>query len=200
MFDFIIIKRARKILKIKIFPQAQSRWEKAIMVEINRLYPQYNTAYERRQQKAPISPVAFERRSGFDRRNEDRIKLDTTLTRDIFEVKNKVAQLQNNVAKKADNTTFTQNISKAAQNSVKIDQFIRTTDPNSKNNKLSSAKPEFKANSQAGALAGILGVALGGTLASTFMGVAGVGIAIGIGAYFGGKALRSAIVSHLKNK
>lgn len=184
-------------------------------MDVVRLYPQYNIMQERRQQNAPVSPVAFERRSGTERRSGDRIKLDTNLTRDIFEIKSKVSQIENigqnsgqqsaqkltkNVApQKAERITFSHNISKAAQNSIKTDQFIKTTKSNSPN-LADSPKEIAKSKSNAGALAGVLAVILGGTLASTFLGVAGVGIAIGIGTYFGGKFLKSAIVSHLKNK
>lgn len=166
------------------------------MLEVNRLYPQYKVRQERRQQKAPVSPVAFERRSGIDRRTDDRIKLDTTLTRDIFEVKNKVSQLQKTTQSNSEKINFTQNVSRAVQKSIKSDQFIKTAKPNT----AETPKTIQKAKSDAGALAGVLAVVLGGTLASTLLGVAGVGIAIGLGAYFGGKVLRSAIVSHLKNK
>lgn len=171
-------------------------------MDVVKLYPQYNITKERRQQNAP-SPVAFERRSGVDRRSDDRVKLDTTLTRDIFEIKNKVSQIQQATQKlapqKAEKTTFTQNISKAAQGSIKTDQFIKNIKANSEN-LTDSPKTLAKYKSDAGAIAGIIGVMLGGILASTFLGIAGVGIAIGLGVYFGGKLLRSAIVSHLKNK
>lgn len=170
-------------------------------MDVVRLYPQYNIIKERRQPTAPILPISFERRSGFDRRSDDRIKLDTTLTRDIFEIKGKVAQIQQIAQKsapqKTEKITFNQNIAKAAQNSIKTDQFIKATNST---NLADTPKKIAKPKSDAGALAGILAVVLGGTLASAFLGVAGVGIAIGLGAYFGGKALRSAIVSHLKNK
>lgn len=166
------------------------------MLDVNRLYPQYNVRQERRQQKNPVSPVAFERRSGIDRRTEDRVRLDTTLTKDIFEIKSKVAQVQQSSSQKAEKVSFTQKSSNAAQHSIKTDQFIRTTKPAV----TESPKEIAKSKSTAGAMAGVLAAVLGGTLASTFLGIAGIGVAIGIGAYFGGKALRGAIVSHLKNK
>lgn len=159
-------------------------------MDVVKLYPQYNTMRERRQEANPISPVSFERRSGQDRRSDDRVKLDTNLTRDIFEIKNKVAQIQQSAPK------FTQNISKAAQNSIKTDQFVKSTKPIVQD----SPKEIAKSNSKTGALGGVLAAVLGGTIASAFLGVAGVGVAIGIGAYFGGKFLKNAIVSHIKNK
>lgn len=166
------------------------------MLEVSKLYPQYIVMTDRRQQASGVSPISFERRSGMDRRSENRVILDTTLTRDIFEVKNKVTQIQKTAHKNIEKITFSQNISKATQNLLKADQFIKTTKPTFTD----SPKIVAKAKSDAGAIAGILAVVLGGTLASAFLGVAGIGVAIGLGAYFGGKILRSAIISHLKNK
>lgn len=170
------------------------------MMDVVKLYPQYHVITDRRQQKAPVSPVAFERRSGIDRRSDDRIKLDTSLTRDIFEIKNKVAQLQKPENKpeykNIQGPAFTQNSAKVAQNILKADEFVKTTKPNTVEN----TKELAKAESNHGALLGVFSAVLGGTLASTMLGIAGVGIAIGIGAFFGGKFLKSAIVSHLTNK
>ena len=173
-------------------------------MDVVKLYPKYNTMRERRQEANPISPVSFERRSGQDRRSDDRVKLDTNLTRDIFEIKSKVAQIQqsgqkltqNATSQKEEKTTFTENVSKAAQNSIKTDQFIKSTKPVVQD----SPKEIAKSKSRAGALGGVLAVVLGGTLASAFLGVAGAGVAIGLGVYFGGKFLKNAIVSHIKNK
>ena len=61
------------------------------MYRVNRLYPQYRQSQDRRQQNIP---VAVDRRSGRDRRSEDRVQLDTQLTKDIFQVKSKVAQIE----------------------------------------------------------------------------------------------------------
>lgn len=165
-------------------------------MDVIKLYPQYSITQERRQKVAPVSPVTYERRGGMDRRSDDRIKLDTTLTKDIFEIKSKVAQLEKNQPKIVEKITFGQNISKAAQNSIKTDQFIKTIKPILSD----TTKEMVKSKSNAGTLAGLLSVVLGGTLASAFFGVAGVGIAIGLGAYFGAKILKNVIVSHLKNK
>lgn len=168
-------------------------------LDVIKLYPQYNIISERRQKFAPVSPVSpsgVERRSGMDRRNDDRVKLDTNLTKDIFEIKSKVAQIQKHQSNSLEKITFSQNITKATQHSLKTDQFIKSTKPTL----TESPKELAKSKSEVGALAGLAGVVLGGTLASAFLGVAGVGIAIGLGAYLGAKFLRSAIVSHMKNK
>lgn len=178
-------------------------------MDVVKLYPQYNLTQERRKQN-PDTPVSFERRSGVERRNEDRIKLDTNLTRDIFEIKSKVSQIplignpiggkqieQTPQVNKVENTTnHIQNASKAAQNEIKTDQFIKTTKPDSQQSPSFEAKPK----SDTGALAGVFASILGGVLASTMIGVAGIAVAIGIGGYFGGKFLKSAIVSHIKGR
>lgn len=173
-------------------------------MDVVKLYPQYNLTRERRKQN-PDTPVSFERRSGVDRRAEDRIKLDTNLTRDIFEIKSKVSQIplmgkqieQKPEVNKVENTiNHIQNASKAAQNEIKTDQFIKTTKPDSQQSPSFEARPK----SDTGALAGVFASILGGVLASTMIGVAGIAVAIGIGGYFGGKFLKNAIVSHIKGR
>lgn len=177
-------------------------------MDVARLYPQYTIIRERRQQQAPKSPVGFERRSGHDRRTENRVQLDTNLTRDIFEVRNKVSQIQQNsqnsgqkliqkiLPRNLEKTTFSQNITKAAQNNINTDQFIKTA----KTQLADASKTIIKSKSDAGAIAGIIGVALGGVLASTLLGPAGIGIALGLGVYFGGKLIKNVVTSHLKDK
>lgn len=164
-------------------------------MEVSKLYPQYYITKERRQQNAS-SPVKYERRSGMDRRVDDRIKLDTTLTKDIFEIKSKVAHIQKTLPKNIEKITFKQNIAKAFQNSIKTDQFIKSTKPNLKE----SPKELNKAKSDIGARAGLLGVMLAGTFSAAVMGVAGAVVAVGLGVYVGGRVLAKAIASHLKNK
>ena len=169
------------------------------MIDVVKLYPQYNIKSDRRQQNNQ-APVTFERRQSTDRRSEDRIKLDTNLTRDIFEIKSKVSQIQNPVNKsdtnlsnsKLDKTKFTSTASNAALNSIKTDQFVKTTK--------SVVSNTQKYKSDTSALAGVFAAMIGGVLAAPLIGIAGVGLAIGIGAYFGGKFLKSAIVAHIKNK
>jgi len=163
------------------------------MSDMIRLYPQYNLTKERRQQK---NPVDVDRRSGSDRRTDDRVKLDTALTKDLFEIKSQVAQIQENTQKTIDKTTFTQKVSNAAQNSIKTDQFVKTTNPNLEN----SPKEAAKSESNEGSMLGMLSAVLGGTVASTFLGVAGIVIAGTVGAYLGAKALSRTILTHLRRR
>ena len=60
------------------------------MNRVTRLYPQYQRSQDRRQQNIP---VAVERRSGNDRRGGERVSLDKQLTKDIYDVKSKVARI-----------------------------------------------------------------------------------------------------------
>lgn len=155
------------------------------MLSVQRLYPQYVTVTDRRKQNVP---VAFERRSGLDRRSQDRVTMDTKLTRDIFEVKNKISQFQN-----IEPISFSKNISKAAINNIKTDMFIKTGKVDGANlfNKVKDA------SSATALLAGVLAVGMVGALAGAFFGPAAGVVAVGFGAYLGGKVLKQAIVSQL---
>lgn len=154
------------------------------VLDVNKLYPQYQPMPDRRKQD---SMVPFERRSGDDRRTPDRVQLDTNLTRDIFEIKNKVEQLQKVV--EASGLNFTQN----ASNTIYSDQFVTTN----KNPQLDKAMKNTEPPTSTSILAGILAVTLGGVVAGAFFGTAGVAVALGIGAYMGGKALKQAVVEHM---
>ena len=87
------------------------------LYRVTRLYPQYQRSQDRRQNNYP---VAIERRSGLDRRSQDRVVLDKQLTKDIFEVKSKVSKLE-----ALSPQLFAQNVTKqaptfSAMNNVKI--------------------------------------------------------------------------------
>lgn len=155
------------------------------MIPVQRLYPQYMTVTDRRKESVPVS---FERRSGVERRSQDRVTLDTNLTRDIFEVKNKISQLQ-----KVNPVSFTENISKAASNNLKTDEFIKAT----KVDTTEAMKSQKEPPSSSSILAGVLAVGMVGALAGAFFGPAAGVFALGFGAYFGGKVLKQAIVSQI---
>lgn len=137
-------------------------------------------------------PVSFERRSGIDRRLGDRVQLDTNLTRDIFEVRNKVSQLQTSTKQKAENIVSAQKISMTPQ--INKDEFTRTKPAND------NPKPIDKTDAQEGALGLALGAIFGGAVASTFLGSAGIGIALGLGVYFGGRLLNAALAHHIRKR
>ncbi len=167
------------------------------MLDVNRLYPQYSVSSERRKQN--IS-VPFERRSGLDRRSEERVALDTNLTRDIFEVRNSISELKKTAQKNAQKIDVDASISISAPASLNSDQFIKTH--NSK--KIEQVEKSFEPPSTAALMGGILAIAMGGVIASTLLGTAGAVIAVGFGAYIGGKVLKQAIVNQIieneKNK
>lgn len=169
-------------------------------MDVARLYPQYNIMNERRKQSTSFSPnsnIPFERRSGIDRRSDDRVQLDTNLTRDIFEVKNKVNQMQQKASpQKTHTVNFSRNIEKAALNSINTDQFIKTIKPN----QIETPKQIEKAKTEAGSLGGIATAMLGGIMASALLGTAAVGVAVGLGVYFGLKLVKNAIATHFNDK
>ena len=154
------------------------------MLEFQRLYPQYQTTTDRRKQNVP---VAFERRSGEDRRTQERVALDTNLTRDIFQVKNSIVNIQKTAPQKIEN------VSKAATNTIKADQFIKEQKIND-SSKIEKPQEPISASTIMGT---ILGVGLVGIVASTFLGTVGAVFSVCLGAYCGGKMLKQAIVAHL---
>lgn len=162
------------------------------MLDVVKLYPQYNMTQDRRQQKVS---VPFERRSGVDRRSDNRVKLDTNLTRDIFEVRSKISQMQKVEPQKTEKLTFSQNISKAAPHLAKNDQFIKTIKPD-----INKPKPLDKKDLHEGILGGAIASIFGGAIASTLCGAAAAGIALGLGVYLGGKLLKNAIALHINKK
>ncbi len=169
-----------------------------VMLDVNRLYPQYSVSSERRKQN--IS-VPFERRSGVDRRSEERISMDTNLTRDIFEVRNSISEFQKNTQKTAEKYNIDATAATSAPASVEADQFIKTQ-------KEKTVEPventKYEPPSTMALMGGILAVAMGGVIATTLLGTAGAVIAVGFGAYIGGKVLKQAIVNQIveqeKNK
>ncbi len=164
------------------------------MLEVQKLYPQYKAIQDRRQQSVPVES---ERRSGVERRSADRVQLDTNLTRDIFEIKSKVSQLQKPESNNVSKVAFTQNSEKASINSLKSDTFVKTTKTDATNTERN--KPSSKPTSPALAV-GVLASVMAGVVASTFMGPAGVCVAAGLGVYFGGKLIKQVIETHMKDK
>lgn len=136
-------------------------------------------------------PVSFERRSGIDRRTEQRAQLDTKITRDIFEVRNKLSQLQPTSKQKVENSASFKGLSMAPQ--VSKDEFVRIKPTD-------NPKPIEKTDAQEGALGLAFGAVLGGAVASTFLGSAAIGIALGLGVYFGGKLFKEAVSHHIAKK
>lgn len=165
------------------------------MLDVNRLYPQYSVSSERRKQN--IS-VPFERRSGQDRRAGERISMDSNLTRDIFEVRSSLSELQKTTKKEAEKLGIQKTPEIAAPAALKADEFFKTEKEPPQISK------DYESPSAFALMGGILAIAMGGVIATTLLGTAGAVIAVGIGAYFGGRILKQAIVNQIveneKNK
>lgn len=162
------------------------------MYNISRLYPQYQTTQDRRQQNIP---VAIERRSGRDRRSEDRVALDTRLTRDIFEVKSKVAKMEvlsprlfeSNVVKQAPNFT--------SMNQTQQDILVKETKPDP--TEIARQEAKLQAKQETTFQIGVIAASLAAAAALSAFSSAGAVIAIGTAVYIGGRILKAAIVKEM---
>ena len=93
------------------------------MLDICKLYPQYNLLRERRLKESVSIP--YDRRSGSDRRTTDRVKLDTGITRDIFEIKNKLMRLKKSTQKLT--ASVTASITSAENNDSVIENISKNS-------------------------------------------------------------------------
>ena len=161
---------------------------------VRRLYPQYERSEDRRKQNIP---VAIDRRSGQDRRGVDRVSLDKQLTRDIFEVKNKVAQMENfspkffvdNVVKQA--PTFS-----SMANNTK-DMLVKEQKPDPTEMARLEAKIQEKEATKF--QIGLIAAALTAAVGLSFMSGAGAVIALGTGLYIGSRVLKTIITKEVKD-
>lgn len=172
------------------------------MLDAYKLYPQYAVKSDRRQQSAP---VAFDRRSGMDRRSPDRVKLDTNLTKDIFVVRNSVAALHKKDMQAAQMSSETlknipfagkflshveklknQEVSKIAGNTNFSDLNLK------KENKIQMNKSNTAPN--AGMAAGAVATAM----SLMFIGAAGAIVAAGTSFYLACKSVKNVVLTHLK--
>ena len=159
------------------------------MNKISNLYPQYQYSQERRQNSVP---VAIERRSGTDRRNENRINIDSKLTRDIYEVKGQIAKLDNLF-----NHQHTVLQSFGAKNNLTQDQFVRTTKIDS--TEMIRQESKQKQNSDTSLKLGMLASVLAGMATVSFLGPIGAVIAAGSAFYIGSKLLKTTIESEFRD-
>lgn len=164
------------------------------MHRIASLYPQYQKSQDRRQQNIP---VAIDRRSGRDRRSEDRVVLDKQLTRDIYSVKAKVAKLEALAPK-----LFEANISRTApsfgaKNNMEQDILVKETKPDMAELARQEAKLQDKASTSF--QLGVISAALAAAIAVSFMGSAGAVIAIGTSLYIGARVIKALIAKELKD-
>lgn len=165
------------------------------MYRITSLYPQYQRSQDRRQNNIP---VAIERRSGVDRRSQDRVALDRQLTKDIFEVKSQVAKLESLAPKLFEANVTKQAPTFGAMNNMTQDQLVKESKPDMSAIARQEAQLQDKASTSF--QMGVLAAALAGAIAVSFMGSAGAVIAIGTTLYVGARVIKTLIAKELKEE
>ena len=165
------------------------------MTNISNLYPQYKPSEDRRKNNIP---VAIERRSGKDRRAEDRVALDSRLTRDIWQVKGQIAKLETFTPKFLEHVNITQNSEFASKNNLTRDEFVKPIKPDMSEILREEAKLQQKADTSF--KIGMVAAALAGAIAVSFMGTAGAVIAVGATLYVGSRVLKNVMVKELKDE
>lgn len=164
------------------------------MYAINGLYPQYKRSADRRQQNIP---VAIDRRSGKDRRSEDRVMLDKQLTKDIFEVKSKVAKLESLAPKLFESNVVKQAPSFSETNNMTKDILVRRNMPDS--TELARRELRMQKAEMLKFQIGLIATALAAAAVLTSLTGAGAVIALGTGAYIGGRILKLIITRELSD-
>lgn len=165
------------------------------MYRVSRLYPQYQRSQDRRQQNIP---VAVERRSGRDRRSEDRVVLDKQLTKDIFEVKSKVAKLEAMSPKFFESSVTTQAPSFSAMNNMTQDVLVKESKPDAA--EMARLEAEIEDKEATKFQLGMIAVALVAAVGLSALSSAGAVIAIGTGLYIGARVLKTLVARHIKDK
>lgn len=162
---------------------------------ITRLYPQYQRSQDRRQNNIP---VAVERRSGKDRRSEDRVVLDKQLTKDIYEVKRNVAKLEALSPKLFESNVTKQAPTFSAMNNMTQDMFVKESKPDP--TEIARREAELQDRASTTFQIGVISAALACAIGLSFLSSAGAVIAIGTTLYIGGKVLGTLISKHVKDK
>lgn len=173
----------------------QKEKKKSGMTNLTNLYPQYRRTADRRQQNIP---VAVERRSGVDRRSQERVALDSKLTKDIYEVKSQVAKLEALAPKLFENNVTTQSPTFASMNNFTQDQLVKEAKPDP--SAIARQKAQLQDKASVSFQIGILSAALAGAIAVSFMGTTGAVIAIGTSLYIGARVVKALIVKEMKEE
>lgn len=161
---------------------------------ITSLYPQYQYNGDRRQNNIP---VAVDRRSGTDRRTQDRVVLDTKLTKDIFEVKGQVSKLEKLSPSFLGRQLSMQSFKFAEKNNFTQDQFIKSTKPDT--TEILRQEAKLRQQSDTAFKMSVLAAALSGIAAASFMGPIGAVIAVGSTFYIGSKICKNVIEQEMKD-
>ena len=164
------------------------------MQRVNRLYPQYQRSQDRRQQNIP---VAVERRSGRDRRSEDRVVLDKQLTRDLYDVKAKVAKLEALSPKIFEDNVTKQAPTFSAMNNMTQDILVKESKPDF--SEIARREAEIESMEATKFQIGMIAAALVAAVGLSFLSSAGAVIAIGTALYIGGRVLKTLIANQIKD-
>ena len=165
------------------------------MYRVNRLYPQYQRSGDRRQQNIP---VAVERRSGRDRRSEDRVVLDKQLTRDLYDVKSKVSKLDALSPKMFENNITKQAPIFASMNNMTQDILVKESKPDYA--EIARREAEIERKEATKFQVTMIAFALIAAIGLSMMSSAGAVIAIGTGLYVGARILKALIAKEIKNE
>ena len=165
------------------------------MYRVNRLYPQYQRSQDRRQQNIP---VAVDRRSGKDRRSEDRVVLDKQLTKDIFEVKSKVAKLEAMSPISFRGNVTTQAPIFSAMNNMSQDVLVKESKPDAA--EMARLQAEIESKEASKFQIGMIAFAMIAAVGLSALSSAGAIIAIGTGLYIGARVLKTVIAKEIKGE
>lgn len=165
------------------------------MYRVNRLYPQYQRSGDRRQQNIP---VAVERRSGRDRRSEDRVVLDKQLTRDLYDVKSKVSKIEALSPKMFENNITKQAPIFASMNNMTQDILVKESKPDYA--EIARREAEIERKEATKFQVTMIAFALIAAIGLSMMSSAGAVIAIGTGLYVGARILKALIAKEIKNE
>ncbi len=166
-----------------------------ILNRVTRLYPQYQRKPDRRQQNIE---VAIDRRSGNDRRNENRIQLDSKLQKDIFEVKSQVSKLEAIAPKLFEQNITTQAPTFASMNNMTQDTFVKQAKPD--NTELARMDANLKDDASMSFKIGVISAAIACAIGLSYLSTVGAVIAIGTGVYIGARVLKTIISKEIDDK
>ena len=161
--------------------------------KIASLYPQYQKSEDRRKQNIP---VAIERRSGIERRSNDRVVMDKQLTKDIFQVKSQITKLESIAPKLFNNQVTTQAPNFASKNNFTQDQLVKEAKPDP--TEIARREALLKDKADTNFQIGIIASALAAGIVLSCIGTAGAVIAIGTGIYIGARIFKTAYEKEIK--
>ena len=164
------------------------------MNRVTRLYPQYQRSQDRRQQNIP---VAVERRSGNDRRGGERVSLDKQLTKDIYDVKSKVARIDSLSPKFFESSVTTQAPVFSAMNNMTQDVLVKEAKPTPA--EIARIEAEIESKEATKFQIGMVAFGLLAAVGLSSLGSAGAVIAIGTSLYIGARILKALVAKRISD-